>query len=86
MDWAAYNAARIRAHYSGENIISVEGAILSVLRSDHHPWKREEIIDQVSIMTHIDKDSLSAHINGVLRNLESRGRVYHVSSGMWCIQ
>lgn len=86
MDWAGYNAARIRAHYNGERLPTVEDTVLEVLRTNRREWKREEIIDQVHRYTCIDKEELSAHINGILRILESRGQVVHVSTGMWRIK
>lgn len=86
MDWAGYNAARIRAHYNGERLPTVEDTVLEVLRTNHQDWKREEIIDQVHRYTGIGKEELSTHINSILRILESKGQVYHVSTGMWRIK
>lgn len=79
MTWNAYIALTVR----DRNYKPVYHVVRRILIANGEVMKREELVDEACNMTGISKDEMSAHLNGVLRQLEKGGYATHVKHGYW---
>lgn len=83
MNWQDYQAAGIRACLRGEEFLTAEEVVLSVLAANEHGLKREEIAYNMAVQLGVSYADGLDHVGHILSRLRSKGLVYPLGRGIW---
>lgn len=83
MDWSGYEAAVLRAKIAGQELLSCEEHIISILKSRSGAVKREELVDQLSVRTMISRQDVHENISSILSKLVKAKTISQLGGGYY---